>query len=148
MMDDLEEYKWKEIEDLSRGEKLKRYEWRMKFMWGCIEGWFRQMSEPEKYGTFNDWERCDNNGRMLPSLMEEMISLACEVDPESVPKFQNMKENIINIRIANYEIMRKIHCVPDPPLPTPQEEAAAEAEKKLAYETRGLNLLRKDGLDP
>jgi hypothetical protein len=100
------------------------------------------MSEPEKYGTFDDWEYAEINGEALTELMDEMVALACEVDPESAQIFQRMKQNIIDLRITSYKIAEWIYG-PNPPMPTPGEEAAAKAEKAEAYRTGGANLLPK-----
>lgn len=142
-MSDLEEYKLKEVEELSREEKVKRYEWRVKFMGKVIDTWRGQMSEPERYGTFDDWRYAEIHGAGLTELMDEMAALACDVDPGAVPLWLSMKKNIIDIRIANYKIARRIDGPPDLPIPTPEEEVAAEVEKREAYRTGGANLLPK-----
>ena len=131
------------IKRMSREGKIKRYLWRVEGLWGCIEHWHKQMTEPEKYGVFNDWEQCEAQGTGLAELMDEMVDLAVEVDPECVPILKNMKNSIIDLRIRCYRIMKELET-PDPPMPTPEEEAAAEAEKAEAYRTGGASLLRQE----
>jgi hypothetical protein len=101
------------------------------------------MGEPDKYGTFNEWERCEAEGGIITSSVDELIALASKVDPESVSIWCQIKDGLINVRLSNYAIMKRIHVIPDPPMPTPEEEAAAESEKAEAYRTRGANLLLK-----
>lgn len=139
----MEDYKWMPINRMSREDKIKRHAWWVGGLMGCIDYWRRQMAEPEQYGVFNDWEQCDAQGSGLADLMDDMIELACEVDPECVPILQNMKESIANLRIMNYKMMEKLHDTPDPPMPTPEEEADAEAEKAEAFRTGGANLLAR-----
>jgi hypothetical protein len=129
---------------MNRAAKIRRYLWRVNGLDRCIEIWRKQMAEPEEYGVFNDWEQCEAQGRGFTEVMDEMISLACEVDPESVPLLQHMKETVINLRIRNYEIMKGLET-PDPPLPTPEEEVAAQVEKREAYRSCGVILPKEDG---
>ena len=144
-MSDLEEYKWKEVEALSMEEKVKRYEWYVKYMGKNIDTWRNQMFETERYGTFDGWRQCENQGQGMTETMDEMVALACDVDPGAVPLWLSMKKNLIDIRIANYKIARRIDGPPDLPLPTPEEEASAEAERLEAYRTGGANLLKGNG---
>jgi len=141
----VEAYKHKDIKKMAREEKVKRYEWRVKFLPGVIEFWRNQMSEPEEYGTFDDWKVCDNNSDGLTELIDEMISLACEIDPQAVKTLREMKGGIINIRISNYQIAKWIDGLCSPSL-TPEEEAAAEIEKAEAYHTGGASLLLKQAV--
>jgi hypothetical protein len=131
---------------MNRETKVKRYEWRVKFMGKVIDTWRGQMSEPERDGTFDGWRQTEIHGAGLTELMDEMVDLACDVDPGAVPLWLSMKKNLIDIRIANYKIARRIDSPPDLPLPTPEEEAAAEAERLEAYRTGGANLLKGNGV--
>ena len=133
-----------EINRMSREAKAEHYLWRVGGLMKCIQTWGVQMREPGLYGVFNGWEQCEAQGEGLTDLMDEMIALASEVDPETVVLWQQMKESIINLRIKNYEAMKRIHNTPDPPMPTSEEEAAAEAEKAEAYRTGGGSLLKKE----
>lgn len=138
-----------EIDRMSQEAKAKRYLWRVNGLAKCIEVWHGQLAEPEEFGVFNDWEQSEVQGEGLTDLMDEMVVLACEVDPESVPLWKGIKDRIINLRIGGYKVMKELHTTPDPPKPTPEEEAAAETEKAEAYRTSGLNLLKKeDGETP
>ena len=130
-----------EINRMSREAKVKRYTWRVNGLSRCIERWRSQMAEPEECGVFNDWEQCEAQGSGFTEGMDEMVALAAEIDPQCVPLLQSMKETIINLRIRNYELMKQLRDTPDPPLPTPEEKAAAEAEKREAYRTGGASLL-------
>jgi len=136
-----------EINRMSRGAKIRRYLWRVNGLDRVIDQWRSQMSEPEKYGTFDDWEFTEAQGRGFTETMDEIITLACEVDPECVPLLTHMKETIVNLRMRNYELMKQLRDTPDPPLPTPEEEATAEDEKREAYRTGGASLLIKQDKD-
>jgi hypothetical protein len=131
------------IADLTREDKVDHYSWLVRWLTETLDAWRVAMSEPEKYGTFNEWEWCDAEGAIIAGSVDELIGLASEVDPEGVSTLCQIKDKLINIRVSNYEIMKRIHVIPDPPMPTPEEEAAAEAEKREAYRTGGANLLRK-----
>lgn len=122
--------------------KVKRYAWLVKGMEKCVEVWLRMASEPDRKGTFDGWVSCENQGRGMSLTIDEIIILACEVDPESVQKWKRIRNNISDLRIRNYQLAKAIDG-PDRPLPTREEETAAEAEKREAYRTGGASLLPK-----
>lgn len=138
------ELKQWEIDRMSQEAKVKRYLWRVNGLVKCIEEWRSQLDEPEEFGVFNDWEQSEVQGEGMTGLMDEMVALACEVDPESVPFWRDTKDRIINLRIGGYKVMKELHTTPDPPMPTSEEEATAEAEKAEAYRTGGASLLKKE----
>ena len=53
---------------------------------------------------------------------------------------EDMKTRLIDLRLDIINWVKWFE-VPDPPMPTPEEEAAAEAEKAEAYRTHGANLV-------
>jgi hypothetical protein len=121
--------------------KVKRYAWLVKGMEKCVEVWLQMAREPDRKGTFDGWVGCEDQGRNMQAHIDEIITLACEVDPEAVQKWKKIRSNISDLRIYNYQLARAIDG-PDRPLPTPEEEAAAEAERLEAYRTGGLSLLK------
>lgn len=132
-MDRLEEYKYMPISRMSREDKVKRYLWQVNGLNGVIDTWRRQMSEPKEYNVFNDWEQCEAHGRGITELIDEMAELAVEVEPDAVPLWQQMRQTIADLRIIDYNTMKRLHDTPDPPMPTPEEEAAEEAEMVELY---------------
>jgi len=129
---------------MDRASKVRYYTRLVNGLLGAVGMWRERMSEPEKYGTFDNWEAVERHSSSWTEGLDVMISLACEVDPESAPILQNIKANINNLRIRNYQTMRSLEPI-SPPLPTPEEEAAAEAERLEAYRTGGANLLKENG---
>ncbi len=127
---------------MSMESKAKRYAWLVKGMEKCVEVFLRMSTEPDQKGTFDGWVGCEDQGRNMQAHIDEIIALACEVDPESVQKWKRIRNNISDLRIRNYQLAKAIDG-PDRPLPTPEEQAAADAEEREARRTGGLNLLKE-----
>jgi len=136
---------------MNKESKVKRYLWRVRGLSQCFQRWEEQLdqlvTEIDQYNTDDSWDNFEKNGEALRSLMNEMIELSIEVDPSDTQFWRDQKEWIINTRIRIYKMVRRLDGSPDPPLPTPEEEATAEAEKRQAYLTCGANLLKEDGGD-
>ncbi len=126
---------------MNRERKLKYYAWLVKGLGGVLATWAGQMTQPVRDGTFNDWERAETHGKYITTLMDELAALAYEFDPTSVKIWMDMKQDIINMRIKAYNIMRRLE-VPDLPPPTPEELAADEVERQEALRTGGLSLIQ------
>jgi len=56
---------------------------------------------------------------------------------------EDLRQRLINLRLDLMNWAKKFET-PNPSVPTPEEEAAAEAEKAEAYRTKGASLLRQE----
>ena len=137
----MERYKTMDVKRMNQKQKAQRYQWRVNGLMKCIDHWADNVRQPERDGVFDLWPLSELRGEGLTDLMVEMAELASEVDPQSVELWVKMRRDIINIRIKSYQIMKSIHEGFDRPVPTPEEEAAAEAERIEAYRTGGGSLV-------
>jgi hypothetical protein len=122
--------------------KAKRYAALVSGMDKVVETWIGQMKEPDRTGTFDGWLQCENHGKYIQMDIDRIISLASEVDPESVQKWKRIRDNISNLRIESYQLAKAIDG-PERPLPTTEEQATADAEEREARRTGGLSLLKE-----
>ena len=137
---------------MSMESDTKRYMWRVKGLSKCFERWEEQLNqlvtEIEQYNTDDDWDIFEKNGEGLRTLMNEIIELSIKVDPLDTHFWCEQKEWIINTRIRIYQMVRRLDGpLANPPLPTPEEEATAQVEKREMYRICGINLPKEDGCD-
>lgn len=106
-------YKWMEVEDLNLEERVMRYIWLVQGLRKCLDIWDCLMFERNKYGACKGWEPCEHQGEGLIELMDEMVLLACEIDPEAVAFWHQMKNMFTDIKLRYCEILRTIDIIPD-----------------------------------
>jgi hypothetical protein len=120
---------------------LKAYQSDVKDVVRMIDDWEKQLSEPDRLGTFDEWEKADYLGKYLMGHLDTMANWAAEVDPQSVQLWKRFKQDIADIRIIAYQQAKFIDG-PNRPVPTQPELDAAAVEEAEARRTGGASLVR------